>query len=68
MAAHAYPLPRFEEALLKEFPNREDIQDMARLVFYDDFVPRVDSYEQIECDEIDQVRFFIQAQRVSSEE
>lgn len=62
-----YPKESFEAALLKGFPDREDIQDFARHNFYEDFDPRVESYEYISDDELDEIRSFLVAQQAMHE-
>lgn len=57
-----YPHAGFEEALVRRYPNREDIQDYARLGFYFGFEPRVDSYEEISDAELDDILSFLQSQ------
>ncbi len=59
----AYLFTTFEDALDRAFPKRPDIQDLARLHFYHDFEPRVDSYEDITNEELDQVVVFLGEQR-----
>ncbi len=60
---YGYQMSGFEDALRKAFPGRKDIQDCARLHFYPDSDPQVDSYESISNEELDQIRVFLARQR-----
>ncbi len=57
-----YPHPPFEEALVRRYSRRDDIQDYARLSFYVGFEPRVESYEGISNAELDEILSFLQSQ------
>ena len=68
IARTTYPHESFEAALLNAFPGREDIQDLARHHFYDDFDPRVDSYENISVEVLEEVGSFLETQQGSTDQ
>ena len=59
MATVSHPNAPFENALIDAFPTRQDLQDIARVGFYDDFEPQVESYEAVTSAEFEEVQQFL---------